>query len=210
LHILASPGLVDRVRAEIAPFAKVSQPISIGSISESPKLTISHEGLSKHCPLFKSTFFEAMRLSSQPWSIRKVATDVVISGRNIADPTSFALRRGEYVSLPHDLHMRDPKYFKDPEKFEPERFLVRNEDGSLSADLGTIRPYGGGPSMCKGRIFAERECLALVAGVLMFWEIEPANKKMGWEIPGQKKTSAISLPAHDTRVRIKRRHFDWS
>jgi cytochrome P450 len=105
--------------------------------------------------------------------------------------------------------MRDPKYFKDPEKFDPERFLLRNEDGTLSTDMGTIRPYGGGPSMCKGRIFAERECLALVAGVLMFWDIEPADKKSGWVIPKQKKASAISLPAKETRVKIKRRRFDW-
>ena len=105
--------------------------------------------------------------------------------------------------------MLDPKYFKDPVKFEPERFLVENEDGSLSTDQGTIRPFGGGPSMCKGRVFAERECLALVAGVLMFWNIEPASKKIGWVIPKQKKTSAVCLPAEDIRVRVKRRRFGW-
>lgn len=105
--------------------------------------------------------------------------------------------------------MKDPKYFKDPEKFVPERFIVHNEDGSLSTDIGTIRPYGGGPSMCKGRVFAERECLALLAGVLAYWDIEPADKKTGWVIPKQLKKSAISLPVHDTKVRIKRRKFDW-
>lgn len=111
--------------------------------------------------------------------------------------------------MPHDLHMRDPKYFKNPEKFDPERFLVRNEDGSLTTDMGSIRPYGGGPSMCKGRVFAERECLSLVAGVLAYWDIEPADKKAGWQIPKQKKTTAVSLPVHDSRARIKRRQFNW-
>lgn len=105
--------------------------------------------------------------------------------------------------------MLDPKYFKDPVKFDAERFLVKNEDGSLSADQGTIRPYGGGPSMCKGRIFAERECLALVAGVLMFWDIEPSDKKAGWVIPKQKKTFAVCLPADEVRVRVKKRRFEW-
>ncbi len=105
--------------------------------------------------------------------------------------------------------MLDPKYFKHPTQFDPERFLVRNEDGSLSTDQRTIRPYGGGPSMCKGRIFAERECLALVAGVLMFWDIEPAGQKAEWVIPKQKKTTAVSLPVKDVRVRIKRRRFEW-
>jgi cytochrome P450 len=50
--------------------------------------------------------------------------------------------------MPHDFHMRDPKYFKEPEEFQPDRFLVQSEDGTFSTDMETIRPYGGGPSMC--------------------------------------------------------------
>ena len=210
LYILATPRLVARIRTEITPYVQISKPESIGKISEAPKLTIDHEGLSKKCPLFKSTYFEALRLNSQPWSIRKVATDVAIPGdKTKPDQSLFILHKGEYITIPHDLHMLDPKYFKDPVKFNAERFLVKNEDGSLSTDQGTIRPYGGGPSMCKGRIFAERECLALVAGVLMFWDIEPADKKAGWVIPKQKKTSAVCLPANEVRVRVKKRRFEW-
>jgi cytochrome P450 len=104
--------------------------------------------------------------------------------------------------------MRDPRYFKDPMGFNPERFIVHNKDGSMTTDIGTIRPYGGGTSMCKGRIYAENECLSLVAGVLAFWDIEPANK-VGWIIPEQVKTPAVSRPTHDTRVKIRRRRFDW-
>jgi hypothetical protein len=63
--------------------------------------------------------------------------------------------------------------------------------------------------MCKGRIYAERECLAFVAGILTFWDIEPADKKAGWVIPKQLKMSAVSKPATETRVRIKRRVFEW-
>ena len=201
---------MERIRAEVSPFIQITKPESIGKISEAPKLKINHEGLSKKCPLFRSTYFEALRLSSQPWSIRSIATDVIIpSGKNSQNPVSYTMQKGEYITVPHDLHMLDPKYFKDPQKFDPERFIVRNEDGSLSTDPGTIRPYGGGPSMCKGRIYAERECLALVAGVLMFWDIEPADEKTGWVIPKQKKTTAVSLPVNEVRVRIKKRQFEW-
>ena len=164
----------------------------------------------KKCPLLKSTYLESLRMTDQPWSVRKVAQDVVIKGdkKDLSSP-SFLIHKGEYITIPHDLHMRDPKYFKDPEKFDPERFLVQNGDGTLSANAKTIRPFGGGPSMCQGRALAEAECLALVAGVLVFWDIEPADKNAGWVIPKQVKTTAISKPAHDTRVRIKRRRFDW-
>jgi cytochrome P450 len=210
LYILASHDLVNRLRSEIAPYAQVTKPESIGGFSEAPKLTISHEGFSKKCPLFRATYFEAMRLSARPSSTRKVATDVTISGDpHTTDSPSYVLRKGEYVTASHDLHMRDPKYFEDPESFNPERFLVRAEDGTVSADMRTIRPYGEGPAMCKGRTFAERECLALVAGILVCWDIEPADKSAGWVIPKQKKTSAVCRPVHDTRVRIKPRAFKW-
>jgi cytochrome P450 len=211
LYILSTPGLVARIRAEIAPYAVISKPISIGTISEAPKLSIDHEGLAKNCPLLNATYFEALRLTDQPWSVRYAATNVSIQGdkKNIANHASFLLKKGDYVTVPHDLHMRDATYFPNPEKFDPERFLERGEDGVLRVDPGSIRPYGGGPSMCKGRLFAERECLALVAGVLAFWDIGPVNKKIGWVIPKQEKASAVSRPVGDTRVLIRRRSFEW-
>lgn len=60
--------------------------------------------------------------------------------------------------------------------------------------------------MCKGRVFAERECMSFVAGVLALWDIEPVDPA-GWKIPEQQKQSAISLPKEDTRVRIRPRMF---
>lgn len=105
--------------------------------------------------------------------------------------------------------MRDPAYFTSPNTFNPERFLTTDENGNTSVDPKTIRPYGGGPSMCKGRVFAERECLAFVAGILMYWDIEPVAKKGEekgkWKIPGMIKTSAVCLPDEETRVRFKRK-----
>lgn len=139
LYIFATPGLLDRIRKEVAPYATVSKPESIGKFSEAPKLKILQEGLAKSCPLLKATYFEALRLSDQPWSVRKVASDVTIYGdKRAEEPVSFQLHKGEYITVPHDLHMKDARYFKDPEKFDPERFLVTNENGKVTAEIGTI------------------------------------------------------------------------
>ncbi|KAG4034067.1 hypothetical protein MFRU_003g00430 [Monilinia fructicola] len=215
LYILSVPDLVDRIRAEISPYATITPGEKIGSFAEAPHLNISHEDLSKKCPLFKSTYLEALRLSSQPASIRTVEKDITLTNalsNKDAEKTSadiYILHKNEYVTLPHDLHMRDPSYFTSPNTFNPERFLTTDETGKMTASPQTIRPYGGGPSMCKGRVFAERECLAFVAGVLIYWDIEPApekgEKKGKWKIPGMVKTSAVCLPDKDTRVRIKRK-----
>jgi cytochrome P450 len=151
-----------------------------------------------------------MRLSARPSSTRKVEADITISGdAQVADSYSYILRKGQYVTIPHDLHMRDPKYFQDPDMFKPERFLVQNRDGTQSAEMGTIRPYGGGPSMCKGRKFAEGECLALVAGILVCWDIQPTDKKIGRVIPQKARSSAVARPVYETRVRIKPKFFKW-
>ncbi|KAM0181651.1 hypothetical protein ACHAPC_007195 [Botrytis cinerea] len=212
LYILSTPGLVDKIRAEISPYATVTPGEKIGSISEAPHIHLSHEDLSKKCPLFKSTYLEASRLCSQPISLRKLENDITLtdtSSSKETDKTTYMLHKNEYVTLPHDLHMRDPSYFPSPTEFNPERFLTTDETGNISVDPQTIRPYGGGPSMCKGRVYAERECLAFVAGIIMYWDIgavaKKGEKKGKWTIPKMIKTSAVCLPDKETRVRIKRR-----
>lgn len=57
---------------------------------------------------------------------------------------NYFLRKGDYVTVPHELHMLDPSYYDEPTKFKPERLLVTGEDGKLFLNLGTIRPFGGG------------------------------------------------------------------
>lgn len=37
------------------------------------------------------------------------------------------------------------------------------------------------------------------------WEIEPADPRKGWKVPGLRRKSAISEPVVDTRVRVRRR-----
>ncbi|PQE30751.1 cytochrome P450 protein [Rutstroemia sp. NJR-2017a WRK4] len=204
LYILATPDLLAEILEEIAPHVTITPGETIGSFSEAPKMHLSHEGLSKSCPLFKSTYLEALRLSDQPFSVRKLSNDVTLSTTSTDNnKTSYHLPANEHVTIPHNLHMQDPAYFPSPTTFNPTRFLSADKK---SVDAGTIRPYGGGGSMCKGRVYAERECLAMAAGILMFWEFEPAAGMKGkWTIPQMKSTSAMAKPKVDTRVRIRRR-----
>lgn len=209
LYILATPGLVDKIRTEVAPYAKVTKPESIGGFTEAPKLALSADGLCKKCPLLKATYFETMRLSTRPSSTRRITADVTISGdTNGPKSPSYILHQGEYVRISHDLHMKDPKYFEHPEKFNPERFLGQNKDGTQSANMGTIRPYGNGMSACNGQTFAERACLSFVSGILACWDIQPASKA-GWVIPKMTLSSTVCRPVNDTRARITERSFKW-
>lgn len=58
--------------------------------------------------------------------------------------------------------------------------------------------------MCKGRLYAEKECLAFVAGFLALWEVEPVDKA-GWKIPKHGKATAVAAPKSDVKIRLRRR-----
>lgn len=247
-YILSTSDLLPRILEEIAPYAITTPGLTIGAFSTAPTLKLSAESLVKSCPLFKSTYFETLRIVDHATSIRRVGNDITISpipkspassstsaptsrpGSTPAStpspsqtsaPTSFALPKSSYIIMPNSLHANDPSYFPSPETFIPERFMIPIEpttEGVLKdtssqtptkplfkADQLTTRPYGGGPTSCKGRLVAERECLALVAGVLMMWEIEPADPKKGWKLPGMKRKTAIAEPRVETRVKVRRR-----
>lgn len=72
------------------------------------------------------------------------------------------------------------------------------------ARQGGLTPWGGGLPMCKGRIFAEREVLLIVASVLALWDFEPVAEG-GWRVPGMIKGTGVNMPKGDLRARVRRR-----
>ena len=205
LNIVSQKQLLESVRDEIRPFACTNR----SNNSDVSFLKLSIEGLLKRCPLLKACYLEANRLHSEPWSSRSVAKDFCLTEdssdvRNTT-PQSYLLKKDSYVSVMHYMHHTDSRHWEDPLQFKPERFLTSDEHGHVSVDMRTLRPYGGGASMCKGRVFAERECLAMIAGLLTLWEFEPAEPSAGWQMPNNKSSSAVCSPDANVRVRISRR-----
>lgn len=214
VRILANPDLHTRLLVEISPYIHLTTPPPIGSFAASPSMRMNLPGLTNKCPLLKACYFEALRLDSQPWSVKKLMSDITLTEtadevRAGGQPETYLLRKGSYLEIPHELHHMDPRYFPNPRKFDPDRFLKPSEEnpGELVCEIGHLRVYGGGDRMCRGRFFAERECYAFVAGILRVWDIEPVSKK-GWVIPGHKKATAVCIPTEDLRVRIRMRKTD--
>lgn len=212
-RILSTPGLEKDIQQEIAPFVQMLRPQSDLPIPEPPTLSIKIEGLLDSCPTFKASYIESLRLdtSSVTYKEMKANLDIMesvddahMTGRN--EPYSYTLSRGDFVAIPHGVHQNDPRYFRDPKVFDPRRFLVPDEKNpsKLKADMRTIRPFGGGSSICKGRLVAEREILAYVAAILSMWEIAPLEPST-WEFPGHKMGSAAFLPRQNVRVQIRMR-----
>lgn len=97
---------------------------------------------------------EAQRYFSSVWIIaREAIDDDLIDGHHI--------RRGTTVVIPiHHIH-HDPRWWPDPESFDPGRFLRVARDRPRSAYL----PFGGGRRICIGQSFALME-MVLIAAIM--------------------------------------------
>ncbi|HEX6390913.1 MAG TPA: cytochrome P450 [Solirubrobacteraceae bacterium] len=98
-------------------------------------------------------FEEGMRMYPPAWVIpREAVRDDVIDGHRIP--------KGATVMIPiHAIH-HDARFWPDPERFDPSRFLPENAKGRhRSAYL----PFGGGRRVCIGTSFALMEGALILA-----------------------------------------------
>lgn len=65
------------------------------------------------------------------------------------------VNKGDKIWIPaHSLH-RDPKYFPEPDKFDPERFSDENKH---NIQPYTYLPFGVGPRNCIGKLMVFQWC----------------------------------------------------
>ena len=137
--ILATqPHLVARVRREVAAVAGVG-PISF-----------EH---TKHLPTVRNIFRETLRLYPPITFLPRVAMEATRLG-------SYRVKRGALVMVaPWVLH-RHEQYWRDPNVFDPDRFLPEREHEMTQ---GAFIPFGLGPRVCAGAAFATTEAVLLIA-----------------------------------------------
>jgi cytochrome P450 len=106
-------------------------------------------------PYTERVIKESMRLYPPAWGVaRTVVSEFELRGYSI--PTG-----ANVVMSPWIMH-RDPKYFHDPEKFEPDRWLPERPQ---SLPRFAYFPFGGGPRQCIGAAFAMMEATLLLATI---------------------------------------------
>ncbi|XP_011705627.1 PREDICTED: cytochrome P450 9e2-like, partial [Wasmannia auropunctata] len=80
---------------------------------------------------------------------------------------------GNILIFPVYAIHRDPKYFPNPDKFDPERFNEKNKDNILPY---TYLPFGLGPRKCIGNRFALMETKILIAHLLQKFTLKTTEK----------------------------------
>ncbi|TWU73447.1 hypothetical protein ED733_004651 [Metarhizium rileyi] len=197
IYVYSTPGLLERLRSEVAPYVSLSRRTNPPDITSTDLLA-----LSRNCPLLKASIFETYRMVNEPTSIRYVAHPTTVKDGEL----EHTLSPGTFVSVPHSLVNHDPTVFAEPGSFVPDRFLETDAaSGKSTARYGRLRPWGAGAAMCKGRTFAEKEIMALGAAVISLWDIAPVGGT--WIVPDTVPGTGVKKPARDVRVLLSRRRL---
>jgi cytochrome P450 len=122
--------------------------------------------------------------------MRQAVTDVEIAG--------YTLSRNSLVQLFPYICQHDPRWFPEPERFDPDRFLPEHQ---RTLSPFAYFPFGGGPRVCIGNTFAMMEMTLVAATLLQHLKVELAV--------GQEKAQPVALmslrPKGEVRLRWSRR-----
>lgn len=109
---------------------------------------------------------EALRLyPSAPEFSRRVYTDVKIG--------DYLIPSGTIVVLSPYFTHRDPDTWKNPEKFDPDRFLPEN---TKNRNPYAYFPFSAGPRNCTGQKFAQLEEKIILAAILRRFKVTSVEK----------------------------------
>ncbi|MDI1442687.1 cytochrome P450 [Polyangium sp. 6x1] len=134
---------------------------------------------------------ETLRIYPTGWLLfpRETTEDVALG--------EYTIPKGGmiYVS-PYVIH-RNPAYFPDPERFDPERFRA-GADKQLPR--GAYIPFGLGPRVCMGQHFATMEAVLILATVAQRYRVSILAKQ-----PLVPSGSLALRPPRGVKVRVTAR-----
>jgi cytochrome P450 len=107
---------------------------------------------------------ETMRLYPPAWAIGRLA----IEEHEVA---GYRIPRGSLVLVCQYVMHRDPRFFPDPETFDPERWTT---EARAARPQFSYFPFGGGPRRCIGEGFAWMEAVLMLATLARRWRLRPA------------------------------------
>lgn len=169
------PDAAARLREELAQQVG-ARPLKLSDIASLPYL----DGVIR----------EALRLYPPAWLIgRQVVRPFELGG--------FTMRAGDQILMSPYLMHRDPRFFTEPERFEPERWQ-RPETEALPRFA--YFPFGGGQRVCIGNHFATMEAQLVLGTLVQQLELTV--------VPGFKLqlVPIVTLrPQSGVRVRVRRR-----
>ena len=214
MHLLDPKGdttLLPRIMDELASARKENGDIDIPTLIS--------------LPLLQSVFHETLRLYVDAFVTRELFHDLVLPLEN---GKQVLFRKNTVLMAPSYISHHDVTVWHSPSAniWYAERFLRRDsETGKVffSTTSTTAKgngnnnakafPFGGGKTICPGRVFAKQEVMGAVAVFLMafeckglaYCEVDGRDRR---EFPGLKRAyggAGVMGMDGDVRVRVRRR-----
>ena len=95
---------------------------------------------------------------------RKAESDITVT----IDGETEVIPEGMDIIVDSDILHRDPRYWTDPNKFIPERFLPENSAGR---DPYAFLPFSAGPRNCIGKTFGIMEDKIILATIIHAFKV---------------------------------------
>ncbi|KAK1230458.1 hypothetical protein PQX77_006452 [Marasmius sp. AFHP31] len=164
-YILDDKPLFDRLRAEI----DAAFPFNKG--------IVPHEDIAKLAtlPFLNAVINEALRLQPPVPTGLQRAPEPGSGGKMVG--SVFVSEDTAVHIAPYALH-RDPRYFSpDPDRFWPDRWLVKTKD-QVELNQSAFIPFSIGPMNCVGKALAQAELRAVIATLVQRFDMD---LKAGWD-----------------------------
>jgi cytochrome P450 len=121
-------------------------------------------------PYTDAVLRESMRLYPPVWAMGRHLTED-------RDVGGYLLPAGSTLVFSQWVVHRDERWWPDPDRFDPARWLVGATIGVGAAPPDQPRysyfPFGGGPRQCIGNTFAHSEGVLALAAIARHWSFEP-------------------------------------
>jgi cytochrome P450 len=141
-------------------------------------------------PYTRMVLAESMRLYPPAWAIgRRAIAPFEAGGYTI--PARSVVLMSQYITH------RDPRYFPDPERFDPERWTP---EAQASRPKFSYFPFGGGARVCIGEQFAWMEGILLIATIAQQWKMRLAPGH-----PVEVQPLITLRPKHGMKMTLTRR-----
>jgi cytochrome P450 len=133
---------------------------------------------------------ESVRMYPPGWAIgRRALAPARIAG--------YAIPKGSLVITSQWVIHRDPRWYPNPNRFDPERWT---EAARQSRPAFSYFPFGAGPRRCIGEDFAWTEAILVIATIAQQWRLRlvPGH-------PVETQPVVTLRPRHGMRMTVERR-----
>jgi cytochrome P450 len=141
-------------------------------------------------PCAERVIKESLRLYPPAWGLaRTVIKEFELGG--------YRIPAGSNVVMSTWVVHRDPRYFPEPEKFDPDRWLPEK---AQKLPKFAYFPFGGGPRQCIGASFAMMEATLLLATIAQQFQFRALSND-----PITPTPSFTLRPKQGIRMRLEKR-----